>query len=69
MLLTCENGDRSGFVPDAMVASLQTIRKDIAPSAHARSRVTQGLAVQLRQKKLLSLKPEWDTYGREPRSF
>ncbi len=45
--LTCENGERSGFVPDAMVASLQTIRKDTTPRKHARTLVTHGLAVQL----------------------
>ena len=49
MRRTCEKGERSGLVPEAMVASLQTMRKDTAPSAHASARVTQGLAVQLQQ--------------------
>ena len=49
--LTCENGDRSGLVPDAMVASLHTIRNDTAPSTHASTLVTHGFAVQLRTHK------------------
>ena len=54
---TCEKGERSGLVPEAMVASLQTIRKDTIPNAHAAARVTQGLAVQLQSKAQGSVRP------------
>ena len=48
--LTWENGDRSGLVPEAMVASLHTMRKETTPRQQAMPRVTQGCAVHLRQQ-------------------
>ncbi len=35
-------------MPDAMVASLQTMRKETTPRQQASPRVTHGLAVHLR---------------------
>lgn len=37
-------------MPDAMVASLQTMRKDTTPRQQASPRVTQGFAVHLATK-------------------
>ncbi len=39
---TCEKGDRSGCVPEPMVASDQTIRNEAAPAASAHPRRTHG---------------------------
>ena len=52
--LTCENGDRSGLVPEAMVASLHTMRNETTPRQQAMPRVTQGCAVHLRQQHRLT---------------
>ncbi len=39
-------------MPEAMVASLQTMRKEITPRQQATPRVTQGLAVHLRTQSM-----------------
>ena len=45
--LTRENGDRSGFLPNPIVASDQTTMNDVAASTIALARITQGLATHL----------------------
>ena len=45
--LTRENGDKSGFLPNPIVASDQTTINDVAASTIALARITQGLATHL----------------------